>query len=236
MWFSPLLKRNTSDLHLWAVLPACMCYSSPTHCGQNNKHPEALPRPLSFCDWWHSFFSISVVSTIEAHIHEHTHIPSWRGALVLAHCISEIQSLAPLFADVSKNPIFCCSIVWVEIEAHHWECKVTEHISTKSPISLLCSCALLLSPSICRHASLSFSCTHTHTHTSTLYLCCCRALLFIHSTSHEQTAPWMPWPQVHWNSHNSLPDCKISGLSIWTQWLRASIYQDVESVESWSHC
>lgn len=164
MWFSPLLKHNTSDLHLWAVLPACMCYSSPTHCGQNNKHPEALPRPLSFCDWWHSFFSISVVFTIEAHIHEHTHIPSWLGALVMAHCISEIQSLAPLCADVSKNPIFCCSIVWVEIEAHHWECKVTEHISTKSPISLLCSCACLLSPSICLHASLTFSCTHTQAH------------------------------------------------------------------------
>lgn len=100
--------------------------------------------------------------------------------------------------------LFCCSIVQVEIEAHHWECKVTEHISTKSPIfgslslsESVCSLYLSISPLL----SLSLSLLHTSAAVS---------FLFIHSTSHEQTAPWMPWPEIRWNSHNSLPDCKIS--------------------------
>lgn len=120
--------------------------------------------------------------------------------------------------------LFCCSIVQVEIEAHHWECKVTEHISTKSPIfgslslsESVCSLYLSISP------LLSLSLLHTSAAVS---------FLFIHSTSHEQTAPWMPWPEIRWNSHNSLPDYKISGFSIWTRWLRASIYQ---CGEVWSH-
>ncbi len=179
-------------------------------------------------------FSLFLLFPLSLHIHTHTQAHQRRNT-AWAHCISEIQSLAPLWADVSKNPILLFYCVSgdrgpsLRAQGH----RTHQHKEPYLPLSVrVWKCALSLS--IYLPASLSL--THTHTHTHTLYLCRSHSLLFIHSTSHEQTAPSMPWPQIRWNSHNSLPDYKISGLSIWTQWLRASIYQDVESVASWSHC
>lgn len=138
--------------------------------------------------------------------------------------------------------LFCCSIVRAEIEAHRWERKVTEHGGTKSPIFCsLSACASVRSRSIDLSSlacpSLSHACTHAHacTHTADPRCSGSGSLLFIQSASREQTAPWMPWPQMHRNSHNSLPDYKISGLWIWTQWLTAPIYQGLGSSETWSH-
>lgn len=157
-------------------------------------------------------FHYHTIHTHATTAQEHTHTWFW------AHCISEIQSVA----DVSKNPILLFYCVSgdrgpsLRAQGH----RTHQHKEPYLPFSVC-----VLPP----HLSLPH--TYTHSISAAVY-----SLLFIHSTSHEQTAPWMPWPQIHWNSNNSLPDYKKSGLSIWTQWLRASIYQGMGSVESWSHC
>ena len=98
-----------------------------------------------------------VCTLTEEHTHTHTlgvgPIASVRSGLWL-HCVLMYLRI-----------LFCRSIVRVEIEAHHWESKVTEHISTKSPISRsLSACECVLSLYLSISLSLSLSLTHTHTH------------------------------------------------------------------------
>lgn len=126
--------------------------------------------------------------------------------------------------------LFCCSIVWVEIEAHHWERKVTEHISTKSPIShslsiceSVCSLYLPISP------PLFLSLSHTQ-----FQLQCLSYSFTLQAVSRQLLeCPDLKYAKI---ATIAPPDYKISGLSIWTLWLRASIYHGTRSVEVWSHC
>lgn len=149
--------------------------------------------------------------------------------------------MAWLCTDVSKNPILLLYCVngdrgpSLRAQGH----RTRRH---KEPYLLLsvrmCKCVLsLYLPIIPACPSLSHARMHTRACTHIADPCSSGSgsLLFIRSVSREQTAPWMPRPQMHRNSHNSLPDYKISGLWIWTQWLTGSIYQRLGSTETWSH-
>lgn len=129
-----------------------------------------------------SLFLLFHYHTIHSHMHTrntvtHTHTQtlgvgptaSVRSSLWL-HCVLMYLRI-----------LFCCSIVWVEIEAHHWERKVTEHISTKSPISRslsVCECVCSLSLSVYLATSFPPSHTQPHIHARSISAAVCRSYSF----------------------------------------------------------
>lgn len=187
-WFAPWLEHNI-------LAPKSLCLTRLCAAAHPHTVGNIIIGTPRLCQGLSAFvidgipFSLFLpfhYHTIHSHMHTrntHTH------TLGVGPAASVRSSLRLHCALMYLRILFCCSIVWVEIEAHHWERKVTEHISTKSPISRSLSvCERLCSLSICLSPNLFPALARAATHACTPDLCSSPSLLFIHSTSHQQTA------------------------------------------------
>lgn len=153
------------DLH-WRTRPRLLIYRVVC-CGLIST--LWLCRGLSSLgDRWHSFLFILAISAIALHTHTRVfivrriHTISWHETWGVGSVASVRFSLQLPCVLMYLRILFCHAIVWMELEAHHWKHKVTEHISTKSPICSTLSLHKRLS---------SFSLfEHTHPHTCTFLL------------------------------------------------------------------